>query len=95
MLRSNRCCGLNRDAAEAMISTGAHAATDVTGFGVVGHLMTMMRASGYDGAVEAVNVLPVLPGVVAELLEDGRCSRRHASELGELRRERDVVTMAS
>ena len=60
---------LNRDAAEAMVSAGAHAATDVTGFGIVGHLMTMMRASGTTGRLMR-SALPVLPGVV-ELLEDG------------------------
>ena len=60
---------LNRDAAEAMVSARAHAATDVTGFGVVGHLMTMMRSSGTTGRLRR-SALPVLPGV-AELLEDG------------------------
>lgn len=60
---------LNRDAADAMVSAGAHAATDVTGFGIVGHLMTMMRASGTTGRLRR-SALPVLPGVV-ELLEDG------------------------
>ncbi len=61
--------GLNRDAAEAMMSARAHAATDVTGFGIVGHLMTMMRASGTTGRLRR-SALPILPGVV-ELLEDG------------------------
>ncbi len=60
---------LNRDAAEAMVSVGAHAATDVTGFGIVGHFMTMMRASGTTGRLRR-SALPVLPGVV-ELLTDG------------------------
>ena len=60
---------LNSDAAAAMVSAGAHAATDVTGFGIVGHLMTMMRASGTTGRLRR-SALPVLPGVV-ELLEGG------------------------
>ena len=60
---------LNRDGAAAMVSAGAHAATDVTGFGIVGHLMTMMRASGTTGRLGR-SALPVLPGVV-ELLEGG------------------------
>jgi len=34
---------LNRDAAEAMVSAGATAATDVTGFGLVGHLLQMLE----------------------------------------------------
>ena len=60
---------LNLDAAEAMVSAGAHAATDVTGFGIVGHLMSMMRASGTTGRLRR-SALPVLPGVV-DLLQDG------------------------
>jgi len=36
---------LNRAAAEAMQLSGAHACTDVTGFGLLGHLLGMMRAS--------------------------------------------------
>jgi len=36
---------LNRSAAEAMIAAGGHAATDVTGFGLLGHLGNMLRAS--------------------------------------------------
>ncbi len=36
---------LNRAAAEAMLEVGVHAATDVTGFGLLGHLGNMLRAS--------------------------------------------------
>ena len=34
---------LNRAAAEAMVAVGVHAATDVTGFGLVGHLLQMLE----------------------------------------------------
>ncbi len=61
--------GLNRAASEAMVEVGANAATDITGFGLIGHLMTMMRASGTTARLRRANV-PVLPGVI-ELLADG------------------------
>lgn len=37
---------LNKAAAEAMVEVGVHAATDVTGFGLLGHLHEMVEASG-------------------------------------------------
>ena len=60
---------LNRDAAAAMIVAGVNAATDVTGFGIVGHLMTMMRASKTTGILRRSDI-PILPGVLG-LLADG------------------------
>jgi selenide,water dikinase len=36
---------LNRAAADAMIEVGVHAATDITGFGLLGHLGNVLRAS--------------------------------------------------
>mgnify|MGYP001063581932 CR=1 FL=1 len=50
---------LNRSAAEAMVVVGAHACTDVTGFGFLGHLSEMVRGSGV-GAVISVSRVPVL-----------------------------------
>ena len=38
--------GLNRAAAQAAVEFGAHAATDVTGFGLVGHAVQLAEASG-------------------------------------------------
>ena len=55
---------LNRDAAEAMLEVGASGATDVTGFGLLGHLHIALEASGAAGRVDAGRV-PLLPGVVA------------------------------
>ena len=58
---------LNRGASEAMTSAGANAATDVTGFGLLGHLHSMMKASGTAARVSR-SAIPVLPGVL-DLLE--------------------------
>ena len=58
---------LNQAAAAAMTAVGVSAATDVTGFGLLGHLRTMARASGVSATVQAAAV-PVLPG--AEALAD-------------------------
>lgn len=53
---------LNRAAAEAMLEIGPHAATDVTGFGLLGHLLEMLNASGV-GATLRLDQVPVLDGV--------------------------------
>jgi selenide,water dikinase len=52
---------LNRDAAGAAIEAGIRCATDVTGFGVLGHASHIARASGVTLAVR-ISALPVLPG---------------------------------
>lgn len=53
---------LNKGAAEAAIQIGVHAVTDVTGFGLLGHLHEMLMASGFSGEVYAEDV-PVLESV--------------------------------
>jgi cysteine desulfurase len=50
---------LNKAAAEAMDEVGAHACTDVTGFGLLGHLREMAAASRLDAEIEA-GLVPVL-----------------------------------
>jgi selenide,water dikinase len=52
---------LNRDAAQAMVAAGASAATDVTGYGLIGHLLEMCEGSG-AGADIQVSRVPVLAG---------------------------------
>jgi selenide,water dikinase len=53
---------LNRAAAEAMVEAGVHACTDVTGFGLLGHLHELAEASGVSARV-SLSQVPVLPGV--------------------------------
>ena len=60
---------LNRAASEAMMEVGVNACTDVTGFGLMGHLTGMLRASGV-GAELSASKAPILPGAL-ELLEQG------------------------
>ena len=61
-------------AAEQFAALAAHACTDVTGFGLAGHLAEMIRASGDGVAVElTLEALPVLPGA-AELFARGFAS---------------------
>jgi len=55
---------LNRAAAAALRELGPHAVTDVTGFGLLGHLREMCVASGVHARVVARD-LPLLPGVEA------------------------------
>jgi selenide,water dikinase len=54
---------LNAAAALAAGQAGVRAATDVTGFGLLGHLAEMMRASGLSAELEA-DAVPLLPGAV-------------------------------
>jgi selenide,water dikinase len=53
----------NADASAAMVEAGAEAATDVTGFGFLGHLHRMLLASGTAAAIDA-GAVPVLDGVL-------------------------------
>ena len=53
---------LNREAAAAALEAGIGAATDVTGFGLLGHLYKLARASGVTAVVDAAAV-PYLAGV--------------------------------
>ncbi|WP_421996241.1 selenide, water dikinase SelD [Reyranella sp.] len=68
---------LNRHAAEAMTTAGAAAATDITGFGLLGHLGNMLRASSTAagtaiGARLSYAAVPVFERVTG-FLKDGLC----------------------
>ena len=60
---------LNARAAQDALAAGVVAATDVTGFGLLGHLFKMARASGVSAVVDAAAV-PYLEGA-REALRDG------------------------
>ena len=60
---------LNKAASEAMVSVGANACVDVTGFGFLGHLRGMTRASGVSARV-SLGAIPFIEGAVA-LAESG------------------------
>jgi selenide,water dikinase len=64
---------LNAEAGAAATSAGATAMTDVTGFGLLGHLHALARESGVAAEVEAAAV-PALEGVEALLADDGAVS---------------------
>jgi len=51
----------NRRAAAVLTRHGVHAATDVTGFGLLGHLVEMTKASGVDACLR-LDSIPVLDG---------------------------------
>ena len=75
---------LNHEAATRALESGATGATDITGFGLLGHLRSMAEASGVDVDLRA-SVIPVLPGVT-ELVADGLVpggSRRNLAWAGE------------
>ena len=59
---------LNRSASEAALAAGVRAATDVTGFGLLGHLHKMARASGVTAVVSAAAV-PYLDGAESSARE--------------------------
>ena len=60
--------GLNRDASRAAVASGIRCATDVTGFGLLGHLFKLCRASGLDAELEA-DAVPYLAGARESLAE--------------------------
>ncbi|MET7640862.1 selenide, water dikinase SelD [Streptomyces sp. NPDC005438] len=74
---------LNRDASRAAVERGVRSGTDVTGFGLLGHLYKLARASGVTAVVDA-SAVPYLPGA-RKAVEDGFVS-------GGSRRNLDWIT---
>ena len=60
---------LNKAAAEAMMAVGVNACTDVTGYGLMGHLRGMVRASEVGATIKA-SAVPVLEGAWELLDQD-------------------------
>jgi selenide,water dikinase len=60
---------LNAGAARAMLAVGVQAATDVTGFGLLGHLSEMLSGGGIGAEIRA-SAVPLLPGA-RDLAEAG------------------------
>ena len=75
---------LNRQASEAMVEAGASAATDVSGFGLLGHLANLLPPGSGLGADLRLSAVPVLDGVeelvAADLFPGG--TRRNLQALG-------------
>lgn len=68
---------LNKVAADALREFEVHAATDVTGFGLVGHALEMAEGSGHALALRAAD-LPIVDGaldLVAAGVTSGGCTR--------------------
>lgn len=62
---------LNKSASEAMVAVGAHACTDVTGFGLLGHLHEMTAGSKV-GARVSLSKVPILDEAW-DLIQEGIC----------------------
>jgi len=63
---------LNRAASEAMVETGVHAATDITGFGVLGHACGMADGAGLTLRLRA-RALPRMDGLEGHMTRKNTC----------------------
>ena len=81
---------LNRDAAEAMREGHATAATDVTGYGLVGHLLEMCNGAGIGARLE-VSAVPLLQSA-RELAERGIAPAGTERNCETFRRSVDLAT---
>jgi selenide,water dikinase len=69
---------LNRDASRAALAAGASCATDITGFGLLGHLRNVCAASGVSAVVHSKDV-PVLAAARAYVAEGIAPGGTHAN----------------
>jgi selenide,water dikinase len=88
---------LNREASEAALAHGVWGATDVTGFGLLGHAAALARESRLTLEIEA-GALPILPGAfaLAGRFQAGglKANRREFEPLVEYRGATDAATRA-
>lgn len=90
----------NRLAARVLQAHGAVACTDVTGFGLLGHLVEMLKASAMPGQASGLDAnldlkaLPLLPGA-AELAAQGVVSSLHAANVRLRRAIRNAADVVS
>ena len=82
----------NREAAACLREHGASACTDLTGFGLVGHLIEMTRASDVDATLE-IDAIPLLDGA-AETVAAGILSSLQPQNLRLRRAIRDLERAA-
>ena len=73
---------MNDTASQAAIEFGAHAVTDITGFGLAGHSYEMAEASGVILEIH-LNQLPLLPGAL-EIAKKGNLTRANATNLAHI-----------
>ena len=86
---------LNRAASEALVAAGVRAATDITGFGLLGHAAEMAAAAGVCFEIES-GAAPALPGAldyIAAGISPGRASPAITTSC--LHRRRPAPTMAT
>jgi selenide,water dikinase len=82
---------LNRDAAAAAVAAGIRCGTDVTGFGLLGHLAKLARASGLTAVVDA-SAVSYLDGA-REAVRDGHVSGGTRRNLDWVRPHADLSTV--
>jgi len=71
---------LNKDASEAMMSAGANACTDVTGYGLLGHLLEMCKGSNLSADIDfkSINFIEGAKELSADGIVPGGTKRNYS-----------------